>query len=111
MNNSQQLRTIKLVHSLIWIFMVTVIFYVVYSGIFNAVNLYTWISIAIVLLEGLVLLFFKMSCPLTILARKYSDSTKDNFDIYLPNRIARYNKQIFTSIFIFGVILVISRSI
>lgn len=111
MNNFQQLRAIKFVHSLIWVFMVTVIFYVVYCGIFNTVNLYTWISIAIVLIEGLVLLLFKMSCPLTILARKYSDSTKDNFDIYLPNTIARYNKQIFTSIFLFGVVLVIMRSI
>ena len=96
---------------MIWIFMVTVIFYVLYSGIYNEVTIFTWIGIGIVVLEGVVLLTFKMSCPLTILARKYSDSQKDNFDIYLPNWIARYNKEIFTTVFVFGLITVLLRVI
>jgi hypothetical protein len=40
-----------------------------------------------------------MFCPLTVIARKYSDSTKANFDIFLPNWLAKYNKLIYTSIF------------
>ena len=109
MNNEIKLRMIKLVHSLIWIFMVAVIFYVVYCGVFDTVNLLTWISIGIIIVEGIVLAAFGMSCPLTVLARKYSDSTKDNFDIYLPNKIARYNKQIFTVIYLIGLITVLYR--
>jgi hypothetical protein len=35
--------------------------------------------------EGIVLLIFKMRCPLTVIAMRYSDSNKDNFDIFLPN--------------------------
>ncbi len=34
---------------------------------------------------------------------------KENFDIYLPLVIARYNKQIFTSIFLVGLSLVLFR--
>lgn len=109
MTNTQKLQTIKLIHTAIWAFMVTVIFYVLYCGVFDKINIITWLSIGIIILEGLVLLAFKMYCPLTILARKYSDSTKDNFDIYLPNWIARYNKQIFTTIFLIGVVTVILR--
>ncbi len=109
MTNTQKLRTIKLIHTAIWAFMVAVIFYVLYCGVFDKINIITWLSIGIIILEGLVLLAFKMYCPLTILARKYSDSTKDNFDIYLPNWIARYNKQIFTTIFLIGVVTVILR--
>lgn len=89
--------------------MVSVIFYVLYSGIFNEINMLTWICISIIILEGIVLMAFKLSCPLTILARKYSDSTKDNFDIYLPNWLARYNKKIFTSVFVLGLLCVIFR--
>lgn len=106
-----QLKIIKTIHTLIWTFMVAVIFYVLYSGLYNDVNIFTWISIGIVVLEGVVLLAFKMSCPLTILARRYSNSTKDNFDIYLPNWMARYNKQIFTTLFILGLITVLIRVI
>ena len=111
MDNSQKIRSVKLIHTMIWIFMVTVIFYVLYSGIYNEVTIFTWIGIGIVVLEGVVLLTFEMSCPLTILARKYSDSQKDNFDIYLPNWIARYNKEIFTTVFVFGLITVLLRVI
>lgn len=100
---------IKLLHTLVWAFFVFIIFYIVYSGLTNQITVFTWISIAMVLGEGLVLIIFKMFCPLTLIARKYSDSKKENFDIFLPNWLAKYNKLIFTSIYIFGVILVIIR--
>lgn len=105
-----KLAIIKLVHTLIWIFMVSVIFYVVYSGLFNDINWLTRICIAIIILEALVLLTFKMSCPLTVMARKYSDSQHHNFDIYLPEWLAKYNKQIFTTIFALGFIGVLLRT-
>lgn len=109
MNNIQKLRAVKLIHTLIWIFMVSVIFYVLYSGVTGQVNVFTWLAIILILLEGVVLAVFNMSCPLTILARRYSTSTRDNFDIYLPELIARYNKQIFTTIFIIGLFTVLYR--
>lgn len=109
MNPEGKLLLVKIAHTIIWIFFVTVIFYILYSGLFDQVNRYTWISIALVVGEGLTLLVFKMFCPLTLIARRYSDSQKDNFDIFLPNWLARHNKLIFTSIFILGVFLVIYR--
>jgi hypothetical protein len=109
MNPSRSLTIIKIVHTVIWLFFVLVIFYVLYSGIVNKVTHYTWIGIGLIIGEGLVLLLFKMFCPLTLLARKYSDSQKDNFDIYLPNWLARHNKIIFTSIFLIGVVIVLIR--
>ena len=109
MNEHNKLLTIKIAHTAIWAFFVAVIFYVLYSGISNTVNVYTWVGIGLIIGEGLVLLLFKMYCPLTVLARKYSDSEKDNFDIFLPNWLARYNKIIFTTIFLIGLLLVILR--
>ena len=100
----------KLLHTLIWVFFVTVIFYVLYCGITGRITPLTWVAIGLVVFEGLVLLIFRMRCPLTYVARRYSDSQKDNFDIYLPNWIAKYNKQIFTTIFVVGLILVLYRA-
>ena len=110
MKPANKLLTIKLFHTMIWAFFVAVIFYVLYSGITDKVNLYTWIGIALIIGEGLTLLIFKMFCPLTLIARKYSDSDKDNFDIFLPNWLAKHNKLIFTSIFIIAVLIVLYRS-
>jgi len=109
MNGSNKLLAIKSLHTLIWIFFVFVIFYILYSGIANKINSFTWIAIGLVIAEGLVLVLFKMFCPLTIWARKYSSSTKDNFDIFLPNWLARHNKIIFTSIYLISVLIVLIR--
>jgi hypothetical protein len=111
MDAQNKLLTIKLVHTVIWLFFVVVIFYVLYCGITDNVTIYTWIGIAMVIGEGLTLLIFKMFCPLTLIARKYSDSEKDNFDIFLPNWLAKYNKIIFTSIFVLGLVFVLYHTI
>ena len=91
--------------------MSVVIFYLLYAVISNKIDKWIWICIGIVVLEGMLLLFFKGVCPLTILARKYSDSTKANFDIYLPNWLAKYTKLIYVTIFIVIIIMLIYRLI
>ncbi|HEY5687276.1 MAG TPA: hypothetical protein VIS27_03120 [Yeosuana sp.] len=111
MKKENKLLVIKLIHTLIWAFFVFVIFYILYSGITNSVNAFTWIGIGLIIGEGLVLLVFKMFCPLTIIARNYSNSQKDNFDIFLPNWLAKHNKLIFTSVFIIALIIVVARYI
>ena len=111
MDQSNKLKVIKWIHTIIWLFFVTIIFYILYSGITGKINTFTWIAIALVIGEGIILLIFKMFCPLTVLARKYSNSKKDNFDIYLPNWLAKFNKIIFTSIFLFGLVLVVIRMV
>lgn len=107
----KQLVIIKTIHTIIWLFFNVVIFYVLYAVIVNKIDNWVWICIGLVVLEGLVLLLFKMFCPLTVIARKYSDSTKANFDIYLPNWLAKYNKLIYTSIFCVAVLILIYRLI
>ncbi|MEZ4945651.1 MAG: hypothetical protein R2804_08995 [Cyclobacteriaceae bacterium] len=109
MNEANKLLGIKLIHTVIWVFFVFVIFYVLHSGITNTITSFTWIGIGLIIGEGLVLFIFKMFCPLTLMARKYSNSEEANFDIFLPNWLAKNNKVIFTSIFIVGVVLVLMR--
>jgi hypothetical protein len=109
MNHSEKLIAIKIAHTLIWLFFVSAIFYILYSGVSGKINSYTWICIGSIVGEGIVLALFKMYCPLTVLARRYSDSERDNFDIYLPNWLARHNKIIFTTIYVIAVIIVLIR--
>ena len=109
MDNSGKLIAIKLIHTVIWLFFVIIIFYILYAGITDQITLFTWIAIGLVVLEGIVLMLCNMFCPLTIVARKYSDSQKDNFDIFLPNWLARHNKTIFTTIYLIGILIVLFR--
>ena len=93
-----RLTIIKLVHTLVWLFFNVVIFYLFYAVVTGKIDKWVWICLSLVALETVILVLFKMMCPLTVMARKYSDSTKDNFDIYLPVWLARYNKLIYTVI-------------
>lgn len=107
MTNQEKLRLIKMAHTAIWVFFNIVIFYMLYAVLVNKIDPWLWVGYGIILLEGLVLLTFKMYCPLTVWARKYSDSTEDNFDIYLPIWLARHNKLIYTLIMVGIIILTV----
>lgn len=109
MTEMDKLWYVKLIHTLVWLFFVSAIFYVLFCGIKNRIGTLTWVAIGFVLLEGAVLVAFRMVCPLTIIARRYSDSTLDNFDIFLPNWLAKYNKIIFITLFLISLLIVVVR--
>ncbi len=106
MHNKTQLRLIKGIHTVIWVFFNVVIFYMLYAAIADKLDHWLWLGYGFVCLEGLVLLGFKSRCPLNLLARKYTDSTQANFDIYLPAWLAKYTKLIYTALF--GIICMIT---
>ena len=107
MRDDSKLIIIKTAHTIIWIFFNVVIFYMLYAAIVNKLDRWLWIGYGLFILEGVTLVVFKFFCPLTIMARKYSNSTKSNFDIYLPNWLAKYNKLIYTTILACIVIITI----
>lgn len=107
MKDEGKLKSIKFIHTLIWVFFNFVIFYMLYAAIVNKLDLWLWTCYGLIILEGVTLIIFKSFCPMTVLARRYSDSTKDNFDIYLPEWLAKYNKLIYTCILIVVIIVTV----
>ena len=98
--DAKTLRKVKLAHTVIWAFFASSIF---------AIPILAWMGryrsfvfIAIVSIEVLVLVFNQWSCPLTAVAARYTDERAPNFDIYLPQWLARYNKLIFGFIYLAG---------
>lgn len=106
-SDRSKLIIIKAIHTAIWVMMASAACYVLYAGIFRIYGLILWTSIALLSFETVVLLINKWICPLTPIAMKYTGDRRANFDIYLPEKIAEYNKLIFGSIFGIGLLLVI----
>jgi hypothetical protein len=98
------LVVVKVVHTVVW---------AVFAGCIFAIPFCAWrgqlraavILIGIVLLEVLVLVANRWRCPLTDVAGRYTEDRRDNFDIYLPEWLARHNKTIFGTIYIAGIIV------
>jgi len=109
MTAAAKLTLIKTIHTAIWIFYNVVIFYLLYAVIAGKIDKWIWIGLGVFLSEAIILLIFKMKCPLTIIARRYSDSGKDNFDIYIPNWLAKHNKMIYLSILVIIILILIYR--
>ena len=107
MRDATKLTLIKTIHTLIWLFFNFIIFYMLYAAIVNKLDYRLWLGYGLFILEGIILVAFKFFCPLTVIARKYSNSRKANFDIYLPEWIAKYNKLIYSSILILIILITI----
>jgi len=107
MRENSKLVVIKIIHTIIWLFFNVVIFYLLYAVLANKIDKWVWICIGLLVLEGIVLLVFKTMCPITLVARRYSTSQKENFDIYLPNWLAKYNKIIYTTIVVFALLILV----
>lgn len=99
-----RLRTVKLIHTAIWAFFAVCILAIPVASSLGHFRTAAWLA-AIVLVEVVVLLLNSWSCPLTAVAARYTTDRKANFDIYLPEWLARNNKTIFGSLFVVGVIV------
>jgi hypothetical protein len=105
---SGSLRLIKAVHTVIWALFATAIVAIPVAAALEAWTL-TGALIALVTFECLVLAFNRMRCPLTAVAARYTNDRRDNFDIYLPLWLARYNKHIFGTLFVIGLLVTLYR--
>jgi hypothetical protein len=102
------LRGIKLVHTVIWALFASAILAIPVFAWLGAWHI-TVILIGIVCVECLVLVLNRMHCPLTTVAARYTEDRRENFDIYLPLWLARYNKQIFGTLFAVGIVVSLIR--
>ena len=102
------LRTIKVLHTVVW---------AVFAGCIVAIPVMAWrgdyravllLTVA-VFAEVLVLADNHGRCPLTDVAARYTNDRRDNFDIYLPLWLAHYNKHVFGTLFVAGLVFALAR--
>ncbi len=100
------LIAIKLLHTVIWAILAGSIVVLPVAGVLRRFRWAAILTIAVVLECG-VLAVNRGRCPLTDWAARYTADRADNFDIYLPNWLARYNKTIFGTTFVAGELVVL----
>jgi hypothetical protein len=102
------LRMVRMLHTVVWAFFVSCIF---------AIPVFAWrgnygralLFIGVVFIEVLIVVSNGWRCPLTSIAARYTNERRDNFDIYLPELLARHNKLIFGVLYLAGVIFTFVR--
>ncbi len=102
------LTAVKLLHTVIWAFLVASILALPILGVLRR---FRWAAIlsVIVLVECGVLAVNGGRCPLSDLAARFTADRNCNFDIYLPSWLAQHNKTIFGTLFVISELIVLWR--
>ena len=93
----------KWIHTVAWAFFASCVVAIPFAAWQHRFGL-AGVLIGVVAVESLVLAFNAWRCPLTDVAARYTEDRRPNFDIYLPSWLARYNKEIFGSLYALGIV-------
>lgn len=105
---STALVVVKVAHTFVW---------AVFAGCILAIPVVSWRGeyraaawlTAVVAGEVAVLVLNKWRCPLTSVAARYTDDRRANFDIYLPEWLAKHNKLIFGTLYFASVVFAFAK--
>ncbi len=101
-----RLTAIKLLHTAVWAVLAGCIVALPAAAFLRH---FGWALILTIIIIGecVVLAANRGRCPMTDWAARFTADRADNFDIYLPNWLARYNKTIFGSLFVVNEVVVL----
>ena len=105
---SSLLALVKTLHTIVWAFFAACILAIPVASWWGEHRIAAWLA-AIVAVEVAVLILNKWSCPLTSVAARYTEDRRDNFDIYLPEWLARHNKRVFGALYLVGIAFALER--
>ena len=101
---------IKLVHTIIfWILSLCTV-YALHSGVTGRITTWTWVAVALLLLESIVLVAFGWRCPLTILAERQGALRGSVTDIFLPMWLADRIFPICGTLYAVALVLILWRA-
>jgi hypothetical protein len=87
---------LKTIHTIIWIVMTTANFVGFYFAFIGRFNWLFFLCVALLGGEIVVIIVNRWHCPLTDVMAQYTVDRRPNFDIYLPEWLARNNIKIFS---------------
>jgi hypothetical protein len=102
------LKTIKLLHTCVWAFFAACILAIPVAAALAAYGIAA-VLMGLVAVEVLVLALNTWQCPLTAVAARYTSERRANFDIYLPEWLARHNQAIFGLLYAAGSLFTLVR--
>jgi len=100
------LVAIKLLHTAVWAVLAGCILALPITALLHRFD-WAIILTVIIVAECSVLALNRGRCPLTGLAARFTADRADNFDIYLPNWVARHNNAIFGTLFAINELIVL----
>ena len=103
----QALKLLKVTHTAIWVIMTTANFLAFYFALVGRFDWWFFLCVALLGGEIVVIVVNRWHCPLTDVMARYTTERKANFDIYLPEWLARNNIKIFSVLIVLEIMVVL----
>ncbi len=102
---------LKLIHTLIAVFMMACIAYIFYCGVTGVQNTWLWLAIGALTVEITVFVLNRQRCPMTTYAERFAEPDADGFvgDTLLPRWVAMNLVKLTTLPLLIGLSLVLLR--
>jgi hypothetical protein len=100
---------IKLVHTLVFWVLSACTVYALYCGVAGRITAFTWVAVALLLVESLVLAACGWTCPLTILAERRGALRGSVTDIFLPKWCADRIFPVCGTMYVVALVLILWR--
>lgn len=100
---------VKVIHTAVFVLLSCCVLYVLASGAFNRITVWTWGAMVAIVVEGVVLLVSGGRCPLTTVAERLGAVDGAVADIFLPRWFADRIFPICTALFVIGCAFVAAR--
>lgn len=102
----RRLVTVKALHTAAWLFFAGCIVLIPVAAFLRK---FIWAEVmaGCVFVECAIVALNRGRCPLTDAAARYTDERSANFDIYLPEWLARHNKLFFGALFAADLVLLV----
>lgn len=108
MTQSATLKAIKAAHTIVWALIAGCTLAVPFAAWRGEHRAAAWLA-AVVFVEVGVLVLNSWQCPLTSVAARYTSDRRANFDIYLPEWLAKHNKIVFGFIYVVGMVFALAH--
>ena len=102
---------IKLVHSVIFWILSACVLAIVEGAVAGRATRWTWIAVALVAVESVVLAAFRWTCPLTVLAERLGAVRGSVTDIFLPKWAADRIFPVCGTTFVLALVVLLVRLI
>ena len=109
----RQILLIKLLHSLIYLFMSACIAYLYVAAFTGRFDRWLWLALAALGVELVALLLSGRRCPLTLLALRLGDETGDDLiaDLLLPKSVVRRTVPVCGALMVIGLLSVLVAAV
>lgn len=105
----RSIKFIKSMHTIVFVPLSALLVILLYEVVFDRITYFTWIAVAVILAEGVVLMTHNYRCPLTMYAERLGSTHGQITDFFFPKWFADRVFLVYSGLFAVSLVSLVIR--